>query len=336
MSALAFTNSIHYSDSAKCLAFLQEKGVEIHVGLTAEMPAVVFHGYFTPENISEWDRVATEAELMEKSKGAWSEWLNSEEGAWSDIDTQGLVCCQFNPDDEELILNDLTLAAWVVEQIRMKKAEVIDAKFAELCPKVSKSKSKATGTRSAKRSRDEFDCVITNTEDTAQGGGGDGKPEYEYCLPCDDEAVMLKDGKIQAGKGKDGKDKKPQSWKAVKKQTPFLTEGACKCGITWDRAKGSKKLEELSIKGAFVMGCDKERAPIDPATSTAWSDFCSKHQGKTSVYSDKYKTGEYKGLTYAQVLYILHQEGGEVLADDGDWIQAECGENWMTEIMVGA
>lgn len=320
MSANAFTKSDDYNDASKCLAFLQEKGLEIHDGLTAEMPAVVFHGYFTPENISEWDRAATEAEIDEKSKGAWSEWLNSDEGAWSDIDTWDLETGgNFNPEDEELILHDLTLVAWVVEQIKKKKEEVIKARRAELCPKVSKSK--ATGARSAKRGKDEFDCVITNTKETAQGGGGDGKPEYEFCLPCDDEAVMLKDGKIQAGKGKDGKDKKPQSWKAVRKQTPFLTQGACKCGITWDRAKGSKKLAELSIKGAFVMGCDKEREQ--------GSDFCSKHQGKTSVYSDKYKTGDYKKLTYAQVLHELHQEGGEVLADDGDWIQAEVGENWV-------
>lgn len=328
MSANAFTKSDDYNDASKCLAFLQEKGVEIPNGLTAEMPALVFHGYFTPENISEWDRAATEAEIAEKSKGAWSEWIAGDtttdlKATAAEVD--GAIFKKTAGKDS-IVIYEPILMEFVLEALAKKKEEVIKARHAELCPKVSKSK--ATGARSAKRGKDEFDCVITNTEETAQGGGGDGKPEYEYCLPCDDEAVMLKDGKIQAGKGKDGKDKKPQSWKAVRKQTPFLTQGACKCGITWDRAKGSKKLAELSIKGAFVMGCDKEREQ--------GSDFCSKHQGKTSVYSDKYKTGTYKGHTYAQVLHTLHQENGGVLADDGDWIQAECGENWMAEIVVGA
>ena len=326
MSALAFTKSSDWLVAEECLAFLQEKGVEIHNGLTADMPAVVFHGYFTPENISEWDRAATEAEIDEKSKGAWDEWLCSTDLKLDDK-TQSAMAKSVsvkrakggNSPDPFLKITNPILMEFVLEALAMKKVEVIKARRAELRPKVSKSKG--TGARSAKRSKDEFDCVITNTKETAQGGGGDGKPNYEYCLPCDDGAVMLKDGKIQAGKGKDGKDKKPQSWKAVRKQTPFLTQGACKCGITWDRAKGSKKLAELSIKGAFVMGCDKEREQ--------GSDFCSKHQGKTSVYSDKYKTGDYKGRTYAQVLHELHQEGGEVLADDGDWIQVEVGENWV-------
>ena len=333
MSANAFIKSDDYNDASKCLAFLQEKGVEIHIGLTAEMPSVVFHGYFTPTAVAEWDREATEAELREKSNGAWSEWLESTDLKIDDK-TQSAMAKSVSvkrarggaSPDPFLKISNPILMEFVLESLAKKKEEVIKARFDELCPKVSKSK--ATGARSAKRDKSEFDCVVKNTEEEAQGGGGDGKPKYEYCLPCDDGAVMLKDGKIQVGKGKDGKDLKPQSFKAVRKNTPFLSQGACKCGITWDRAKGSKKLKELSIQGAFVMGCDKDREQ--------GSDFCSKHQGKTSVYSDKYKTGHYQGLTYAQVLYNLHQDGGEVLADDGDWIQAEVGEKWMTETVVGA
>ena len=329
MSANAFIKSDDYNDAPKCLAFLQEKGVEIHNGLTAEMPSVVFHGYFTPTAVAEWDREATEAELREKSKGAWDEWIAGDtttdlKATAAEVD--GAIFKKVAGKDSIVVSNPI-LMEWVLEELAKKKEEVIKARFDELRPKVSKSK--ATGARSAKRDKSEFDCVVKNTEEEAQGGGGDGKPKYEYCLPCDDGEVMLKDGKIQKGAGKDGKDLKPQSYKAVRKNTPFLSQGACKCGITWDRAKGSKKLKELGIQGAFVMGCDKEREQ--------GSDFCSKHQGKTSVYSDKYKSGEYAGLTYAQVLYELHHkksafpagDEGCVLADDGEWIRAEVGENWV-------
>lgn len=326
MSALAFTNSIDFGNAAKCREFLLSKGVEIPDGMTDQLPAQAFHFYFTKEQIAEWDRAATEAELMEQAEGAWSEYKNSAP-AKPDYDlkklaeeTDGALWVKAR-GKEGLFVKDPRLIEGVCACLASHKKRVIDAKFAELCPK--KTKSKATGARRAKRDASEFELEITNTPHFAQG-----LLDYDYCLPCDTGAVMLKDGKIK--KGVDGgKDKKTQSYKAIKKKTPFLTQGACKCGITWDRATGSKKLAELEIKGAFVMGCDKPRE--------AGSDFCSKHQSKKpedSVYVSKYKTGKYKGHTHAQVLWILNEldveDGGQVLASGSNgWVEEECGENWI-------
>ena len=68
------------------------------------------------------------------------------------------------------------------------------------------------------------------------------------------------------------------------------------------------------------MGCDQERV--------SGSDFCKKHQGKSSVFETTYKTGEYKGYTHAQVLYILNEEEGDVLAGDSEWVKTEVGSKW--------
>ena len=324
MSAQSFTCSIHFGDASKCRDFLLSKGVEVPDGMTDQLPAVAFHGYFTKDAIAEWDRAATEEELMEKSKEAWDEWRQSEEGAWSDIDTAG-TGIMFDPEDCEIYINDLTLAAWVVEEIKKKKEEVIKARFNQLKPK---SKSKATGQRAVKRDKTEFDCVFTNTEENPHG------KEFDYYLPTDEGRTMVKDGKIQVGKGKDGMDKKPQTYKAVRKSTPFLLEGACKCGVTWDRASGSKKLSDDGIKGSFVMGCMGD--------CVSGTDYCSKHQDKGksgNIFETTYKSGKYKGVTHAQVLFIMNGEdvdSGCVLEDDGEWIEGECGEKWMDEVVIGA
>ena len=322
MSANTFTKSNDYNDASKCLAFLQEKGVEVAVGLTAEMPAFVFHGYFTPEAIQEWDREETEAELEKKAEGAWEDYKKTDPsafGAWRSLGewakaTDGVVWFK----GRSLQIEDPKLVEDVLDFLETKRYDVIKARMDELKPKVSKG----TGVRRPKRSASEYEIVLTNTEEEAQG------KDYDYCLPWDVDCVMLKDGKIQKGKGVDGKDKKTQTFKAVKKATPFLTEGACKCGVTWDRASGSKKLAELGIKGSFVMGCGKSKA----GTGT---DFCSNHRDGASVFSTKYKTGKYKGVTHAQVIHVLHKEMmgmgaemGKVLACDGDWVKAECSDNW--------
>ena len=320
MSALAFTNSPDYNDGAKCHQFLLDKGVELPEGLTAQMPAVVFHGYFTTKAIADWDKEATEAELREKAQGAWDEYKShkptsepkfkvkqTDGGSW--MTSKGKGC---------IVITDPQLIVDVCDFLQSKRAEVIDAKFAELCPK---KKSKATGKRAAKRDNSEFQLKITNTPETAQG-----LKDYKYCLPSDENAVFLKDGKIK--KVFDGgKDIKPQTYKAVKKKEPFLTKGGCCGGITWDRAAGSKCLTDLSIKGAFVMGCSNH--PADG------SDFCIKCEGKKdNVYTTKYKSGKYKGYTYAQVLWILDEmdvpDGGKVLADgDNGWVQDKCGVEWI-------
>ena len=320
MSALAFTKSPDYNDGAKCHQFLLDKGVELPEGLTAQMPAVVFHGYFTTKAIADWDKQATEAELREKAQGAWDEYKSHKPtsepkvkaGLTDGVEwrkSKGVSC---------ILITDPQLIVDVCDFLQSKRAEVIDAKFAELCPK---KKSKATGKRAPKRDASEFECVITNTADDPQGSN------YQYNLPSDSDQVFLKDGKIQKGKGANGKDRKPQTYKAVKKDKPFLTKGGCCGGITWDRAAGSKCLADLSIKGAFVMGCSEK--PVDG------SDFCAKCEGKkSSVYETTYKSGKYKGYTYAQVLWILDEmdvpDGGKVLADgDNGWVQEKCGAKWI-------
>lgn len=318
MSANSFTKSDDYNDASKCLAFLKDKGVTLHNGLTAEMPAVVFHGYFTPEAIKEWDREETEAELEEKAEEAWEEYKKSAPltsrslGGWARV-IDGVTWCK----GDKLVIQDPKLVEDVLDCLFKKRMEVIKVRLDELMPKVSKG----TGVRRPKRSASEYEIVLTNTAEEAQG------KDYDYCLPCDVDCVMLKDGKIQKGKGVDGKDKKTQTYKAVKKATPFLTEGACKCGVTWDRASGSEKLAEFGIKGSFVMGCGKSKV--------AGSDFCSNHQNGASVFETKYKTGKYKEYTHAQVIFILHTEMmamgaemGKVLASDGDWVKAEALPNW--------
>tara|TARA_Y100000114_G_scaffold83025_1_gene76702 strand:- start:387 stop:1364 length:978 start_codon:yes stop_codon:yes gene_type:complete len=324
MSALAFTKSPDYNDGAKCHQFLLDKGVELPEGLTAQMPAVVFHGYFTTKAIADWDRQATMAELKEQAKGAWKEWIDAEcsvdnfkqksEGIAEGADLKYRKVS----GREALVINSNQMINWVLEQLEQKRAEVIDAKMDTLYK--PKYKSKGTGKRAPKRDASEFECVITNTANDPQGSN------YQYNLPSDSNQVFLKDGKIQKGKGANGKDRKPQTYKAVKKDYPFLTRGGCCGGITWDRAAGSKCLQDLGIKGSFVMGCSNN--PVDG------SDFCAKCDGKkSSVYETTYKSGKYKGYTHAQVLWILDEmdvpDGGKVLAEgDNGWVQEKVGSNW--------
>ena len=322
MSALAFTKSPDYNDGAKCHQFLLDKGVELPEGLTAQMPAVVFHGYFTTKAIADWDKQATIAELREQAKGAWKEWIDAEcsesrvvvfkqkcEGIAGGAD----IKYRKVSGNDALVINSNQMINWVLEQLEQKRAEVIDAKFAELQPK---KKSKGTGKRAAKRDNSEFDCYQTNTPENAQG-----LKDYNYYLPSDEKAVFLKDGKIK--KVFDGgKDRKPQTYKAVRKEKPFLTQGGCCGGITWDRAAGSECLKDLSIKGAFVMGCSNH--PTDG------SDFCIKCEGKkSSVFETTYKSGKYKGYTHAQVLWELHQKNGKVLDGLGEWVATKVGSKWV-------
>lgn len=316
MSALAFTNSSDYQDASKCRQFLIDKGVELDAGMTDALPAVAFHGYFTPEAIANWDREATEAELRQKAEGAWDEYKSKSPDPSYDPkekanQTDGAIWGKYR-GKEGLFIANPQLILDVCVFLEQKRAEVIDAKFAELQPK---KKSKATGKRAAKRGNSEFECYQTNTPENAQG------KNYDYYLPSDENEVFLKDGKIQVGKGADGKDRKPQTYKAVRKDKPFLTQGGCCGGITWDRAAGSKCLKELGIKGSFVMGCSNQ--PVEG------SDFCVKCEGKkSSVFETCYKSGKYKGYTYAQVLWELHQESACVLDGLGEWVRPKCSK-WV-------
>jgi len=317
MSALAFTKSPDYQDASKCRQFLIDKGAEIPEGMTDAFPVQAFHGFFTPEAIAEWDRAATEAELKKKAEGAWDEYKSkSPDPSYNPKEltdqTNGAIWGKCRGKDG-LFIKDAQLILDVCEFLEQKRAEVIDAKFAELQPK---KKSKATGKRAAKRDNSEFECYQTNTPENAQG------KDYDYYLPSDENEVFLKDGKIQVGKGENGKDRKPQTYKAVRKDKPFLTLGGCCGGITWDRAAGSKCLKESGIKGSFVMGCSNQ--PVEG------SDFCVKCEGKkSSVFETCYKSGKYKGLTHAQVLWKLHQKSGCVLDGLGEWVATKVGSKWV-------
>tara|TARA_R110000803_G_scaffold35633_4_gene76940 strand:+ start:7097 stop:8083 length:987 start_codon:yes stop_codon:yes gene_type:complete len=328
MSAQSFRNSIHFGDASKCRDFLLSKGVELPEGMTDQLPAVAFHGWFSEENIAQWDRAATEEELLEKSKEAWDEWMKTplpvqQQQNLKEWCGKNKGCLAMRKDDAEYMrITNPAIIQFVMEKLDEKREEVIKARFNQLKPK---SKSKATGQRAVKRDKTQFDCVFTNTEENPHG------KEFDYYLPTDEGRTMVKDGKIQVGKGKDGMDKKPQTYKAVRKSTPFLLDGACKCGVTWDRASGSKKLSDDSIKGSFVMGCAGDRV--------SGTDYCSKHQDKGksgNIFKTTYKSGKYKGVTHAQVLFIMNGEGGCVLEDDGEWIEGECGDKWMDEVVIGA
>jgi hypothetical protein len=319
MSALAFTKSDDYNNSAKCIEFLQSKGVDV-LGMTDALPPQAFHKcFFQSSDIKRMDKVDTEAELREKAQEeaqvAWTEYKSKETDDLKGKvkDTDGIIWVdKFRGGKTGVFIHNPQLIADVCEFLEKKKAEVIQNKLNELLPK----KSKGTGQRAAKRDNSHFECKITNTPEDPQG------IIYQHVLPGDEGQVFLKDGKIQVGKGENGRDVKPQTYKAVRKDYPFLSQGGCCGGITWDRAAGSKCLSDLGIKGAFVMGCANN--------TQEGSDFCVKCDGKrSSVFETTYKSGTYKGHTYAQVLYTLHQQNGKVLDGDSEWVKEQVGSKWQ-------
>lgn len=314
MSALAFTNSIDFQDASKCRQFLIDKGVDIPEGMTDALPVQAFHGFFTQEAIFQWDREATEAELRQKAEKEWEVYKSRTPEADPKVKaemTNGALWVKTR-GQFGLYINNPQLIVDVCDFLQGKQIEVVEARYKQLKPP---SHSKATGKRAAKRDNSEFELDVKNTPETAQG-----LKDYNYYLPADESAVFLKDGKIK--KVFDGgKDIKPQTYKAVRKEKPFLTEGGCCGGITWDRAAGSECLKDLGIKGAFVMGCSNH--PVEG------SDFCIKCEGKkSSVFETCYKSGKYKDYTYAQVLWELHQKNGKVLDGDGAWIEGKCSK-WI-------
>jgi hypothetical protein len=322
MSALAFTKSPDYNNSTKCIEFLQSKGVDV-LGMTDALPPQAFHKcFFQSSDIKRMDKVDTDAELREKAQEeaqvAWTEYKSKEtdEDLKGKVkDTDGIIWVdKFRGGKTGVFIHNPQLIADVCEFLEKKKAEVIQKKLNEILPQ----KSKGTGKRATKRGNSEFELDVKNTPETAQGG------LYKYVLPDDEGQVFLKDGKIQVGKGENGRDVKPQTYKAVRKDYPFLTQGGCCGGITWDRAPGSKCLSDLGIKGAFVMGCSN-----NPQEG---SDFCVKCDGKrSSVFEGTYKSGTYKGHTYAQVLHTLHQQNGKVLDGLGEWVYQKVkeGGKWI-------
>jgi hypothetical protein len=140
-----------------------------------------------------------------------------------------------------------------------------------------KPKKKTSGKRERNDNWAE-DCLIkTNTEATAQG------KDYPYYFNGDETCVMLKDGKIGE---KDGKKVKRQTYRAVRKETPFMpkVDGGCCGAINWDRSVGSDALADFGIKkGQFRMLCG-EKATTD--------GFCAKCAKKgENFWKGKYKNG---------------------------------------------
>lgn len=135
---------------------------------------------------------------------------------------------------------------------------------------------------SGKRERNDNwseDCLIkTNTPETAQG------KDYPYYFHGDETCVMLKDGKITE---KDGRKVKRQTYRAVRKETPFMpkVEGGCCGAINWDRSVGSDALADFGIKkGQFRMLCGEK------ATTGGFCAKCAK-KGE-NFWKGKYKNGD--------------------------------------------
>lgn len=319
MSALAFVKSDAYHKSKECMEFIQSKGMELPAGMTADFPVECFQALITKHK-DEWDKEASEAELKVKAEQAWDEYKKQEipeaEIKSKVEQTDGALWVKARGNNG-LFINKPQLIADVCEFLEQKKSQTISDKLAELQPK---KKSKGTGKRAPKREKDEFELKITNEGEEPQGH------DYKFCLPLDENAVFLKDGKIKRVEG--GKDIKPQTNKAVRKKTPFLSEGKCKCAISWDRASGSECLKKLGIKGAFYMGCDGDI--VDERVGV-----CKKHLNspnlKGSVYTTTYKSGLYKDYTYAQVLTILNEENETVMEGNTDWVEAKVGEKWKKD-----
>jgi hypothetical protein len=339
--ASAFMNSADFQSSAKCIEFLRSKGVDIHPGMTEVVPAAAFHGmYFTKENVKKWDKKDSAEELRKKlemkAEIGWNDWLAEEvDRDWRDIfqemcelmnDFVGYPLRTNKPENhtQYVKIHSKSACEFIIKTLKEEK----ERRRREIVGEVSKGTKKASSApRREKRTDSEYEIVYTNEKTIPQG------EDYEYYLDIgeveDSEALVEKDGKIQKGAGRDGKDLKKRTWKAVKREQPFLCEGKCCGAICWDRAGGSKVLEHLGIKGSFRMGCSSDR--VDG------SMFCGKCDGKAeNVFEATYKTGKLKGKTYAQVIVQIDELSETALApvEDGyeggaEYAKMMIGDRWV-------
>ena len=209
-----------------------------------------------------------------------------------------------------------------VMAIEAEKKRVIDEVMEALNPKAKKS----SGTKRPKKDESDYEIEYIGDKDKPQGH------EYNHYLEsdeyCDADAdPVAKDQKIE--KGKDGaKDKKKKRWRAVKKEKPFLMTDTCRAAISWDRAAGSDVLDEFGLKGSFRMCCAETK--LDDGKL-----YCSKHLKAKDKKGDKfedffegaYKTGDLKGVGWAQ---FLVDKCGECAVEEGvdeDWVK-EMGGTW--------
>jgi len=340
--ASAFMKSADFQSSAKCIEFLRSKGVDIHEGMTEVVPAAAFHGmYFTKENVKKWDKKDSAEELKRKAEEradkAWEDWTAEEvDRDWGELGDEirellgkgvgGLHTSKKDSPypDKGLKISSKRACEFIIKALKEEKDRIRREKVGEVIKRTKKANS---ATRGAKRTDDEYEIVYTNEKDNPQG------EDYEYYLDIgeieDSEALVEKDGKIQKGKGQNGKDLKKRTWKAVKREQPFLCEGKCCGAISWDRAGGSDVLKHLGIKGSFRMGCSGDR--VDG------SMFCGKCDGKAeNVFEATYKTGKLKGKTYAQVIVQIDELSETALApvEDGyeggvEYAKAMIGDKWV-------
>lgn len=312
-----------WNDSQSLYDYLEEWG-EIPEGYQPTYPPQAFHGFFTDQFVETTDSTLKQMEFDRLARGAWKDFRDDEDKTWDwvkehkDLDELSVKKCQSKGAGDYLKIQSPAVAEMVVEFLRGKKKEMMDAKVAELQPKKKPVKNKV-GSKKVKRDDSEYEIRWTNTAETAQG------QDYEHYLRCgettDEDAKTFKDGKITTGA--DGSLKKTRTWKAVRKADPFLTaDNHCVGANTWDRAGGSKVLDSLGIKGSFKMACLN--------SADGGSGFCSKcaSKNKENIYCNTYKTGKLKGKTYGQVLWECSESGVDksviqerVESNGGKWIE---------------
>ena len=334
--AAAFTKSTDFQSSDKCIEFLLSKGVEIPEGMVAALPAVAFHGYFTAEKIKEWDKKESVAELKkkaeERAEKAWEDWVEDDvDKDWKELGLEirellgegigGIHTSSkksaYPNAGQGMKISSKKAAEFVILALTEKKEKIRQ----EIVGKVIKGKKKAGGTRREKREDNDFEIVYTNEKDEPQG------KDYKYYLDNGEEddvdEVVAKDGKIQEGKD-GGKDVKKRTWKAVKREDPFLCKDKCCGAVAWDRAAGSKVLVDLGVKGSFRMGCSADKVS---------GDFCGKCDGRAdNVYQTTYKAGKQKGKTYAQVIVEVQEMSGTAMegeCDETEWARELIGDKWF-------
>ena len=154
----------------------------------------------------------------------------------------------------------------------------------------SKSKSKSGGTRQKFTGEDKF----INTPETAEG------KDNKYYFKGDEDAVFTKPTSTSA----DGTTRNIK-YKAVKQHRYMggaesnMNDGFCIGAVGWDRAKGSKAIEQSGMSYAqFKMRCGE----VLPTGETgAMCDKCAK-LGAMNFFTDKYnfskgKSKAFSGLT---------------------------------------
>lgn len=320
-STAQFISSEDFKDKDKCLEFLTAHGK----GAGAEgCPLPILQAIIKGLE-EEIDVKFSELSAKETAKAKWQEkWKCEEEDTFQDYKSLTALTKPLEIDGFEAkeIKTGRYLKITNPRVIREVCAHLTSLKEEMEKELVSKTKPKKKGTR-AKKADSEYEIKTLHEDKPPQGS------EYDYYLAHgeldDTGATMKKDGKIirVGAKGNENgtKDIKTQRLKAVKKEMPFLDKDTCDAAITWDRAQGSKVLEGMGIKGAFVMCC---------SNAVEAGGKCDRHHGKKSIFDGVYKTGKLAKVPYAQFLWECN-EYGDVVGEDVDeaWVKSKVGSKWV-------